>query len=332
MPEIKTETPSTLTLHSSTSIARVIPHHVTSSNASSSTVLPSSSERPSSSFPTLNPHPPQHVRAMATPTKAATIQKAKPRATPQFVPSVILSDHGGVKTMIWTDSPRSSNGAVNPKSSPVTVTSPAANFTSQPNVFPPSVAAIAAAAAAAAASSRGHTTVPSSSPAVQVSGGLMNSDHAKKMSNAVDGLLSLRTAGNATNGSVNNLIPPHSQHPPGHHGPPPHHNPHLNPRGLYSTMPPPRPVHHRPPIQHLHTNLVRAPPTSTTMHPTSNGTIPPPPHTVNSVNNANHSQQQQVAFLNQRRSPINMERLWAGDKSQLPANTPADALVRQKDN
>ncbi len=175
------------------------------------------------------------------------------------VPSVILSDHGGVKTMIWTDGPAPAQP-------------PHSQASSHPSLPPPPRLPP-------------HLPHPSHSPAPSITSSSSvrppSVDHARKMSSAVDGLLSLRQGGGSHNGNH------HSHHPP------PPHNPYTS---LAAAAAVAQQHHHQQQQQHR----LNGPPT---LPPGAQ--IPP-----------------------QRRSPINMERLWAGDKSQLPSHA-SDSLVRR---
>ena len=193
-------------------------------------------------------------------------------------PSVILGEHGGVKTMIWTDSTtywQSANKyrpAVPPQPSSMAASPPTSQVPPIPTSSP-------------------HEPVHGRCPPLPlpplpglnpppVSLKVERPDHEQlKMSSAVDGLLSLSSQGRRP--SPHNIMQMSPVHPP--HSSSPATAPTSSPStdlkmGPFVTQP--------------------CPPSGTPPIMGGPQTQPPP----------------------RRRSPMNMERLWAGDMSQLPAH------------
>ena len=215
-------------------------------------------------------------------------------------PSVILGEHGGVKTMIWTDSTtywqtankyRNLQAPSQPSSSQV------------PPAMPPN--AVSLSSTAADKSPLGP--MGTNSPALKLERP-PDREQALKMSSAVDGLLSLSSQGQrpsppaasspssvATMAAVAAAAASPSPLPPT--SLPPSHLLHLSPAHMpHSSSPsvastPPMSV---PQPQQLQQSVIPSP----SVTPSHQPSLPPP----------------------RRRSPMNMERLWAGDMSQLPSH------------
>ncbi len=205
-------------------------------------------------------------------------------------PSVILGEHGGVKTMIWTDSTtywQAANKHRNNMQAASQQPQPLQQLQPPP---PTSVVDI-------------HRSLPPHvlpPPPISVAALKMERpDHEQlKMSSAVDGLLSLSSQGRP---SPTRLTPPSQP------------SPHL-------MMSHPSSNNSSPCVTpNVSTAL-------TAMSPASSGAPTPlPPHSqhdfkMNFSNPMMHQSQPQTQQPPRRRSPMNMERLWAGDLSQLPSH------------
>ncbi len=232
-------------------------------------------------------HHPPHPHPQAPPLPPPRLPNPLPHHT-KPVPSVILSDHGGVKTMIWTDG--TSPGGAAAAAPTVQQMQLAAN--QQQHQRPRPVAPVSHHQSnplpqGIILPSQSSITSSSSSPSSPFPlGRPPSADHARKMSSAVDGLLSLRQGGH-------NGTQPHQSHqPPSSAGNP------------YTTL----------------AAAAAAAAAAAQQRMAGAGPLPAQPAVTTA---SGQSLPHQSA---QRRSPINMERLWAGDRSQLPSNT-LDALV-----
>ena len=178
------------------------------------------------------------------------------------------------------------------------------------------------------------TSAPSSSATIPVNShgnngntvrGPFSADQAIRMSSAVDGLLSLRAAASRDlhlpPAEVQNREHPHVRGGSGSSTP--SGGPHLPP------LPPP-PFLPGPP--HTHHQALQGPKRSSPSCSSSSPTTPSP--SSSAMLHGQQSQQQSHSEHNMhstphRRSPINMERLWAGDRSQLPPQAQSSTDSRQ---
>ena len=310
---------------------------------------PSSHYQPKPSPPTINnkmsgggnaadPATPQYPTSSSsakTPYNVSVSESSNggPRKPPG--PSVILGEHGGVKTMIWTDSTtywQTANKYRNlhvlpsqqqqqpqqqqqqqqhqPPSLPPLPLRPQSNL-HQPGQLtpipplplgsravissrlppPPQETTLLMPPVASTA-----TTIPTTSVALKIE---RPADHEQqlKMSSAVDGLLSLSSQGGVVGG-----------------------------RSPYTPIPAPPQMVQISPV-HLSQGSNHPSPASTPAR-LSNSSVsssPVPDVTGNGLNsspqfNQSNIHQQQPPPTPRRRSPMNMERLWAGDMSQLPSH------------
>ena len=301
----------------------------------------------SSSSPAINRYPTSAPSSSVSNANTTTVVPAQPsghatKHTKQS-PSVILGEHGGVKTMIWTDSSLYSQAQAQAQAQAAQSAAEATarnRVSSQPQPthqlikLEPGIAAQAVQAAQAAKAK-------------------LDVDQQMKMSSTVDGLLSLssvppppRTAPTAPpnvthSPQIQHLQVRHPQHLV-QHSPRPSHSsssvPQQSPRIVIpgsqqqgqhtqlnimagnnnvspSISPMIRANNNGPTI----TSSVTPNPFQTfcnTSSPTqTNPNLPPLPINLPSVNN-------------KRRSPMNMERLWAGDQSQLPAHCLENQVTR----
>ena len=201
-------------------------------------------------------------------------------------PSVILGEHGGVKTMIWTDSTtywQSANKYRNNLQAP-----------SQPpsSQVPPAPMQMHPLSSAP----YNDKSSPASSPILKMGRPPDNREQALKMSSAVDGLLSLSSQGQRPSPSPASSTPP----PP-----------------MASTSPcPPSSLPHQAPHL-LHLSPAHMPHSSS-----PSLVVPTPPISMpqSVIPSSTAPSSQQPPPPPRRRSPMNMERLWAGDMSQLPSH------------
>ena len=202
-------------------------------------------------------------------------------------PSVILGEHGGVKTMIWTDSTTYWQSANKHRS----------NAPSQlPQVPPPQNMP----PLSVDKPTQGLQPRTTSSPILKMERP-PDREQALKMSSAVDGLLSL-----SSQGQQRPSPPASSTTTP----------PMASPMASPSPLPPLSAAHHV-----LHLSPAHLPHSSS---PVAVSTPPMsmPPSVIPSptASAAPASQQPPPPQPPRRRSPMNMERLWAGDMSQLPSH------------
>ena len=271
-------------------------------------------------------------------SSATTVAPSKPNGTKHTkqTPSVILGEHGGVKTMIWTDSSYYSQAQAQAQAQAAAVAaaeqsamaSVAANniknnSSSQPSQGPPPQLiklepgiAVQAVQAAHAAKAK------------------LEADQQLKMSSAVDGLLSLSsipphrripTPSNLqhppTSTSLQQLQQQHqqrlAQHSPHPHSPSMQQSPRILIPGSHQGPPQPNGMpsnNNSPSISPMIRHNNGTPTGTPTPFQTFCNSTPPSPNTHPNLPNVN------VPVNNKRRSPMNMERLWAGDQSQLPAH------------
>jgi len=322
------------TSHHPTTSTSLQPMHVRLSSAASitpaSTLIKTEPLRISASVnngvPPRGPPPqPQHHQPPSSVSNGCSPPNGASANGPRKPgPSVILGEHGGVKTMIWTDSTTYWQSAGKPRaptpSQPTSTPSP--SQPQVPTVPSSSTQEAAVVAAAAQAISRGQPLpLPLPPGMISAANAAANNhnlhlkyerpDHEQlKMSSAVDGLLSLSSQGRRPSPSphmvqISPVHLPHSSSPgstptslittsgitmmPG--------NTDLKFSGGFHSQPSPT-MTMIPGIPGGGLNLSGSQ-TNTGLPPPPNGTQPPPPR---------------------RRSPMNMERLWAGDMSQLPAH------------
>lgn len=303
--------------------------------APSSTAIPTSStsSHATNRYPTSAPSPSVSNANMTTVVPAQPSSSSK--HTKQ-TPSVILGEHGGVKTMIWTDSSLYSQAQAQAQAQAAQaaaeataksrVSSQLAHPTHQLIKLEPGIAAQAVHAAQAAKAK-------------------LDVDQQMKMSSAVDGLLSLssippppRTAPTATTNvthspQIQHLQVRQQQHLVQHSPRPSHSSPMMpqqfsriaipgsqqqGPHTQLNIMPGNNNI--SPSISPMIRSNNNGPTITSSVTPTPFQTfcttssptpttpnLPPLPISLPNVNN-------------KRRSPMNMERLWAGDQSQLPAH------------
>ena len=268
-------------------------------------------------------------------SSATSVAPSKPNGTKHTKqsPSVILGEHGGVKTMIWTDSSyysqaqaqaqaqAAANAAEQSAMASVAANNIKNNSSSQPNQGPPPQLiklepgiAVQAVQAAHAAKAK------------------LEADQQLKMSSAVDGLLSLSsihphrripTPSNLQHPptSLQQLQQQHqqrlAQHSPHPHSPSMQQSPRILIPGSHQGPPQPNGMpsnNNSPSISPMIRHNNGTPTGTPTPFQTFCNSTPPSPNTHPNLPNVN------VPVNNKRRSPMNMERLWAGDQSQLPAH------------
>jgi hypothetical protein len=275
----------------------------------------------------------------ATTTNTLSGKPSSTKHTKQS-PSVILGEHGGVKTMIWTDSSYYSQAQAQAQAhAAATVASErsamaAANIiknsvSSQPIQCPPRLIklepgiAVQAVQAAHAAKAKMQ----------------LDADQQLKMSSAVDGLLSLSsippqhrripTPSNVPHPPTSTSLQQLQQHPHHQQQQLAQHSPHPHSPSMQQSpriiIPGSQHGPSQPNIMSRNNSPSISPmirhngPITSSVTPTPFQTFcntPPSPNThptslpINVPVNEN----------NKRRSPMNMERLWAGDQSQLPAH------------
>ena len=211
-------------------------------------------------------------------------------------PSVILGEHGGVKTMIWTDSTTYWQTANKYRN----LQAPSQPPSQVPPAMPPNAVSLANA-------DKSPLRTTTDSPALKLERP-PDREQALKMSSAVDGLLSLSSQGQrpsppaasspSTVATLTAAASPSPLPPTSLPLPPPHllhlspaHMPHSSSPSVAST--PPMSMPQQPQLQQQQSVIP-----SPSVTPSHQPPLPPP----------------------RRRSPMNMERLWAGDMSQLPSH------------
>lgn len=215
-----------------------------------------------------------HCSVSATPNNKSSPPSPSNGQGKKPGPSVILGEHGGVKTMIWTDSTTYWQAANKYRNN--AASQPVAQL---PQVPPPPLPSALPPHSTTAVTSLVEANARTTSLKVE-----RPDPERLKMSSAVDGLLSLSSQGQRpTNG---NVMQPHPMQITSTPSPLPHTVMSPMPTDLKVMQP-------QPPVAPLPLPTV----------PTSTNLLSGPP-----------------GGQPRRRSPMNMERLWAGDMSQLPSH------------
>ena len=314
-----------------------------------------SAAAPSTAPPTssLPPSRPSSSVSSATTTSPAPGKPGSGSKHTKQSPSVILGEHGGVKTMIWTDSTFYSQAQAQAQaqaaaaaaeqstivqSAPNNIKNAAMSSQHNPVGPPPHLIKLEPGIAVQAVQ------------AAQAAKAKLEADQRLKMSSAVDGLLSLSSIPSnrrvPTPSNMPNSLPPtstplqqlqqqrsHQQHQQQLVA---QHSPHPNSPSIQQQSP--RLV--IPGSQHgpSQANTINSPSISPmirhTNGPISSSSVTPGTpfqtfcQTSPSPNtHPNLPVNVPVNPSNKRRSPMNMERLWAGDQSQLPAHCQENQVI-----
>ena len=309
---------------------------------------------PTSSLPTSRYHAdtPSSSVSSATTTSPAPGKPGSGSKHTKQSPSVILGEHGGVKTMIWTDSTFYSQAQAQAQAQAAaaaaeqsTIVQSAPNniknaMSSQHNPVgpPPHLIKLEPGIAVQAVQ------------AAQAAKAKLEADQRLKMSSAVDGLLSLSSIPSnrrvPTPSNMPNSLPPtstplqqlqqqrsHQQHQQqlvAQHSPHPH-SPSIQQQSPRLVIPGSQ---HGPSQAHTNNSPSISPMIRHTNGPISSSSVTPGTpfqtfcQTSPSPNtHPNLPVNVPVNSSNKRRSPMNMERLWAGDQSQLPAHCQENQVI-----
>ncbi|CAG0903254.1 unnamed protein product [Darwinula stevensoni] len=271
--------------------------------------------------------------SMPAPGSYQRYHSGSPKSSPSHrlqTPAVIMGEAGGVRTMVWTT-----------QSGP-NVTSAVPLEALKHQVVYGSAAAAAAAAAAATSSMPGSPSTNNGDTEQAAVSGLLSlgQEHSVAMAGKLGPRSKASTSGSGTSGGGTGTVSgssPRSSPSQSHHSPasssgsipmsPSPHSPHYphSPYGHHGNAPPPPPPPPQPHSTPPHTLPIAVrTPTDLYSVSTSRALSSPRP----SFTHPHHPVHQHPVHHHHHHlhhSPLNMERLWAGDKSQVsqPSQSPA---------